>query len=224
MPNSRLAPLFTFIYALTDPRDGQIRYIGKADDPTRRYVAHTKAVRQRNPYKEAWIRKLAGLGLQPGLQILEQVLIAQWSDRERFWIAHYRTLGARLTNLCEGGQGGCPLGRKMTEEHKARIAEAHRGRKRPADIVARIADKIRGQKRSPEQRTQMSEARKGKPRPPEVIAKIKATKKANPWSPSPEHRQKVGDATRGQPRSEETKAKISASTKGVPKKKARIPE
>ena len=30
----------TFIYGLSDPRTNQIRYIGKADDPKRRFQAH----------------------------------------------------------------------------------------------------------------------------------------------------------------------------------------
>lgn len=215
MSHCKHPPLFTFIYALTDPRDGMIRYVGKADDPARRYAAHTKEVRQRNPYKEAWIAQLSALGLQPGLLILEQVSMSDWSERERFWITHHRGLGSRLTNLCEGGRGGCPPGRKMSEEHKEHLAASNRGKKRSPEVLAKLSERMRGRKLTDEHRAKISAANKGKSRPPEVVAKIVASRAR--WTPTEETRRKMGDIQRGRPRSEATKAKISASTKGIPK-------
>lgn len=87
------------VYALGDPRTGEIRYIGIAKDVYRRYAQHLN-----NPHangeKNTWMDDIKGAGLLPTLLILEadveEVILY---ERERYWIAHYLKLDAPLTNM-----------------------------------------------------------------------------------------------------------------------------
>ena len=48
----------TFIYALKDPRTNIIRYIGKANEPYKRYKKHLNKCRDKNTHKRNWINSL----------------------------------------------------------------------------------------------------------------------------------------------------------------------
>jgi hypothetical protein len=59
------------IYALTDPNDNAIRYIGKSKNPRSRYAQHIAESRKRqNTQKKQWIKRLIDAGQKPGLTIL----------------------------------------------------------------------------------------------------------------------------------------------------------
>jgi hypothetical protein len=105
------------IYALIDPRDGAVRYIGQTKTPKRRLSGHMGQIH--DSYKYRWIRRLKALGLRPVMEILEIATEANWSDRERYWISHYRSIGAKLTNVTSGGEG-C-FGRPLPLEQLARF-------------------------------------------------------------------------------------------------------
>lgn len=78
----------TFIYSLTDPRDMIIKYIGKSNNPKKRYYQHFADVRKQYKTKKCnWIRKLISLGFKPILNIIEECDITQWEIRERYWIS-----------------------------------------------------------------------------------------------------------------------------------------
>lgn len=89
----------TFIYGLTDPRTGVVRYVGKANDPQLRLTQHLKE--EGRTHKFYWIRHLAKLNLEPGLVILEEVGGEKeaWGEAERKWIS-------QLPNLTNGTKGG----------------------------------------------------------------------------------------------------------------------
>ena len=97
------------IYALTDPRhSGEIRYIGKAKDPIKRLAGHLRESRRRSTPVYTWIRKLASLGMKPGLLVLETDC-ADWEASERRHIAEGRANKLRLLNIANGGDGPeCP--------------------------------------------------------------------------------------------------------------------
>ncbi len=95
---------YTYIYALVDPRDISIRYVGKSDNPYKRLTAHIRPVKSKKTYKHYWIAKLSRLGLNPDLIILEKVQKKIWEDREKFWIKHARYVyGDLMTNTADGG-------------------------------------------------------------------------------------------------------------------------
>lgn len=97
----------TYIYALRDPRDRTVHYIGKSNNPRLRLISHLED-KETNQRKTAWIDELAALGLKPDLDILEDVALLEWQKAERSWIAHGFAEGWPLTNISAGGGG--PLG------------------------------------------------------------------------------------------------------------------
>lgn len=122
------------IYALVDPRDHSVRYVGKSDNPRVRYFAHLHGPESNlKTYKANWIRQLKSEGLVPSIVILERVHPSEWADAERKWIAHFRNTGARLTNSTSGGDGfdseWVRLQWTPKSERALRRVDATRGRK-----------------------------------------------------------------------------------------------
>lgn len=96
------------IYGLSDPRDGRVRYIGKARDSRRRLSTHVRDSRRRNTPVYRWIRKLLRQGVRPSLVIIEVVRESEWQNAERRHIAEHRKK-SRLLNVANGGdEPHCP--------------------------------------------------------------------------------------------------------------------
>lgn len=90
------------IYVLVDPRTRELRYVGKTRDPEMRLKAHCYG--KHSTYCSRWIQALKRDGFAPQMVIVESGLTEeQWPEREQHWIAHYRELGAELTNITDGG-------------------------------------------------------------------------------------------------------------------------
>lgn len=111
----------TYIYGLIDPRDHQLRYVGKTVlQPARRLATHKWQSRRAKHKRHvlAWISALATEGLTPELVEIEVVSpFGDWEEAERFWIAYFRFVGADLCNLTVGGEGA--PGAKVSEERRA---------------------------------------------------------------------------------------------------------
>jgi excisionase family DNA binding protein len=91
------------IYALSDPRTDEIRYVGIALDIHKRYAQHISHVPSGNEKKDDWISRLKDAGLLPRLQVLEaEVSKKIIFDREVYWIQHYLAQGEKLTNILYG--------------------------------------------------------------------------------------------------------------------------
>jgi len=177
----------TYIYALTDPRSGHIRYVGKANDPQKRLRGHVASASGGGdrPRSSAWIKSLVNKNLYPKLLILEVVSKALWQSAERFWIALFKQRGEPLTNIAIGGRG--PIGRIMPmEEREQRKDSAKKAWETRRELYGS------GGVRDPEQRSQnVSLAMKGripwnkdkKETRPEVLARISAGSKGHiPWN------------------------------------------
>lgn len=160
------------IYALTDPRTGEIRYIGKSSSGLARPQEHGGRHLPRDRSRKGdWIRALQKDGLSYGVSVLEEFPSNDGVDpAEIRWIAYGRSQGWDLTNLTDGGDG-C-FGRKMSEagraklrarkfspETREKIAASKRGKKQPWLVARNIAN--RGRKASEETRAKLSVARKG---------------------------------------------------------------
>lgn len=93
------------IYGLLNPETGELRYIGKADNPAKRLATHMRDARRRNTPVYCWIRSLA---TAPVMLVLESDCL-DWEGAERRWIARAKVAGIRLLNLADGGdQPSCP--------------------------------------------------------------------------------------------------------------------
>lgn len=89
----------TSIYGLYDAA-GNLRYIGKANDPAKRLKAHMRETMsgRRNYPVNNWIRKNG----QPEMRILSADC-GDWKSEERRLIAEARARGDNLLNVAEGG-------------------------------------------------------------------------------------------------------------------------
>jgi len=94
-----------YIYALIDPRNNHVRYIGKANNPEDRYKNHYNSTRDKNTHKRNWINNVRKDGLRPELLILDEVSIDNWQYWECFYISLYKTYGFNLVNYTNGGDG-----------------------------------------------------------------------------------------------------------------------
>lgn len=100
-----------YIYALLCP-SGNIRYIGKTNDPTKRLRRHISRAKYHETKSHAanWIRSLLRDGKKPELRILEELDdSADWVSREIALIEEHRKAGHDLTNATAGGEGVCGL-------------------------------------------------------------------------------------------------------------------
>lgn len=187
-----------FIYTLSCPTSGQVRYVGKATNPKRRFRAHlTKASKERN-YKANWIKSLLSQGLSPQLEIIAKVPENAWQFWERSYLHCYRSLGFDLVNGTEGGEG-FESGDKHPKLNKGIVT--------PANTRKKISEALTGIKRSPEFCEKLGASRRGKKHP--FFGKTL----------SPEHRAKIArpgalNHRFGKTMSAEQKAKISATKTG----------
>ena len=60
----------TYIYGLIDPVTKHIRYVGKANDPYKRFLNHLYTSSTEDTYKSRWITSLVKKNLKPELKIL----------------------------------------------------------------------------------------------------------------------------------------------------------
>jgi len=115
------------IYGLIDPRDGQLRYVGKSLTGMRRPIVHAEPARLRKDrtYKANWIRSLQAVGLDYEVEVLEECdTVDALNEAERFFIGYFRMVGARLTNLTVGGEGRSG---PMSTEHRMNLSKALKG-------------------------------------------------------------------------------------------------
>lgn len=112
------------IYALADPRTGEVRYVGMTVRSLKvRLRDHLRAMK-RDDYRTRWIRSLRSAGVKPEMNELEIVPVEDRCAAEQRWISFYRQQGARLVNATNGGAG--TLGYRRTEEDKRRIGDRSR--------------------------------------------------------------------------------------------------
>jgi NUMOD3 motif/GIY-YIG catalytic domain/NUMOD1 domain len=126
----------TFIYALLD---GEIvRYIGKTHKIKERLNEHINEARNGvNTRKNRWILSLLKNNKMPDIEIIDEVLIDEWTFWEKFYIGLYKSWGFDLTNMTIGGNGtgegvnNPNYGRVLTEEHKKKCSIKLSGKNNP---------------------------------------------------------------------------------------------
>lgn len=88
-----------FIYALVDPRDQAVRYIGQTTNLVARLSGHNNEHPSKPTHKNNWIKALKKLGLTPIMEIVETVPLSELDQREQYWIAVKLSEGCDLTNI-----------------------------------------------------------------------------------------------------------------------------
>ena len=116
------------IYALICPLTGMPRYIGKANDASKRLHSHIRDAKRRYNPVQKWIRELQDAGLKPGIQVLADDLTDEnWKEVERSVIDQARNILGRnyLLNMANGGDQ--PPDTKTAEQKRQtalRVVEA----------------------------------------------------------------------------------------------------
>lgn len=206
-PLSDVSPKMITIYALKDPRDGVIRYVGKTKNAlSKRLTAHRNEKRQTR--KCRWLAKLRRDGVEPAVVVLEEVQETTWEESERFWIKWCRISGFDLTNHTDGGDG---VGGLDTEARR-RVSERMKIRMAKPGARDFLSDPARGAK--------ISAALTGRPKSADHVAKLKQNQPGRKLSAEQRaaiSRGLIGNQFRlGKPHDEITRAKISAALIGRP--------
>lgn len=213
-----------FIYALVDP-SGNIRYIGKADNPDKRFYYHLRD--KIDNRKNRWIKSLIKQGLSPTLQVIDEVKMSEWHAAEAAYILFYKEQGCDLVNTDPGGYGPGSgkehhnYGRHWSPEIRAKMSASKKGKPWSAKQREGCAHRPirKGWNHSEQARAKMSLSKKGekhnyfgKKRPPEIGAKISKALTGVKRKPlSADHRAKLAAKLKGKKRPAEVCAKISAT-------------
>lgn len=197
-----------YIYALCDPETQEVRYIGKTVSLDLRMKNHRND--KTHTRKARWLRSLAAKGLEPEVTLLADVPDAEWQEAEQYWIAHFRKLGADLTNHTDGGEGL----HNPNQETRTRISQIRKAMFQEPQYRERFSRWVQ----SPERRAKISAALTGRKKSPAHIAKLHQNQPGRKLSDA--QKQSISDGLRGNQRAkgyhhtEETLASISAKLKG----------
>ena len=188
------------IYVLIDPRNQEIRYVGKTESSLDDRLYHhiwDAASGKSTAHKARWLQKLHRLGYEPMIVLVQEVPTINWPDAERYWINYYRSVGCPLTNATDGGDSGPSLPGALNPFY---------GKRHTEDSLV----KMRGRNVSGLTRTKISVAKKGK-------TLINGGTFIEGYE-VPEHvRKERSQRMTGVPMGEQNRARISASLKGKPK-------
>ena len=171
------------VYGLSSSRHKEIRYIGQTTQPlNKRLSQHLNYAKCRKTAVHKWMFRELNDGFKIVIFLLHDGAVFNVTEIDV--IAQYKSNGARLLNLTEGGEGTVGWRGNM-------------GKKRP-DLSAR---------------NRLGKGKPGHPSTPETNAKISVANKGrkNPWL-SERNRSMLGKP--GHPHTQESRAKISAALKG----------
>lgn len=189
-----------FIYSLSDPRDGAIRYVGFTRNLARRRREHRRLGRRHTCFE--WAAELRRADLEPVMEVLEECDFDNRGDREIFWIAEMHRRGEPLLNRSGGGDGAART--VVLESTRRKLSRASRGRPKPEGFGARLSAVTKGRPHSwtPEGRarasaTQFKPGRAGDAMISEEGKRIRAEKLRAYWdSFSEEERFRINSANR----------------------------
>ena len=102
-----------YIYGLSTSNNPElIRYIGKTVNIDRRYYEHKKEVKKaiksnnrkwKLSYKVSWLKKEILEGNDLIITVLDEACDKTWEEKEKHYIKLFKSFGAKLVNLTEGG-------------------------------------------------------------------------------------------------------------------------
>lgn len=135
-----------YIYTLSDPRDGRVRYVGATSQRLKKRLSNHKAdAKSRNSAPvHKWINSLLDEGLEPIMDIVDSGDTDIWEAKEKYWIQRCKDTGCDLLNQTDGG-----VHCVYDEEYRRKISGKNhpmyglRGEKHP---MYRRGDERRGQK------------------------------------------------------------------------------
>jgi len=173
----------TYIYALIDPRNSEVRYVGATLNVGKRVARHLRdRFGSGKSLRACWLRDLEQSGAMPEWYVLETVPRWAASDAERLWIELFCAFGCQLTNGTDGG------------DNLPTAAQ----RRRMSILLAGRPSQRRGRRFPPRDPERISNAHKGIRPSKKTIEKMRRARKAY-WRKHPDFRH-----------SEATKARMRA--------------
>lgn len=180
-------------------------YVGKGPEDRARshWKEFSKSGRAVNSLQRHWFEKLISARIEPRVRIREAVILSQWQEREKFWIAYWRKLNPDLCNIASGGNAftseagklGNQVMRKLYPELVAKVTRVagrgNRGKKRTLSQRKCMASRRKGTGLGPcPQRAQVGEENGffGKTHSEETRAKIGEAQRSRIEGLSPEER------------------------------------
>lgn len=178
------------IYGLTDPRTGEIRYIGKSTKGLKRPQEHGRKGRSNGRCKN-WVSSLINIGLKCGIRVLEcSETLDELSAAEVRWIKIGRESGWRLTNLTDGGEG--TPGHVKSPATRRKLSLAATQRQSDPEVREQIRQRLIGHEVSEETREKIRLSLKGRKLPEAHAENIQKALKGRVFSA--EHRRKLSEA------------------------------
>lgn len=116
-----------FVYALTDPRNDSVHYVGLSTSGMMRPQQHWSDVFNRNKGKalRPWFEDLVGSGIRYQIKILECCEDIEYLRcAERSWIARYRQAREPLANITAGGETMSEKGKNIIRAQREAIGHA----------------------------------------------------------------------------------------------------
>lgn len=160
------------IYTLTDPRNNEIRYIGKTVRSLKnRLCAHISAAitNKEQNHRSNWIKQLVKVDLLPVIELVEEVNEDFWKETEQYWIAQFKAWNFSLVNMTDGGDGN--NNQIFSKETIEKRAQALKGRKRPLEVREKISLGHKGKKLSEATKEKLRTINTGKKQTEETKAK-----------------------------------------------------
>lgn len=149
------------LYYLADTRSpSDIRYVGITRNPKQRLYAHRSD--KSNTHKACWVRSVARDGGSVFMTIANSDLMwEQAVEAEVVIIAAMRSMGFRLTNATDGGEG--VAGYVVTDEVRALRAANSLGKRHSEDTRAKMSTWQRGAPKSTETKERIAVAHRKLP-------------------------------------------------------------
>lgn len=136
----------TFIYCLREPDTGAIRYVGKSDNPKKRFSEHFRS--KERCHRTNWFKSLVERGLKPILEVIDEVPEVYWQQLEIAYVEFFHESGCNLVNGNAGGKGG----HSPNDETRAKKRAASLGTKNAMFGKTGVASPTFGRKLSSEER------------------------------------------------------------------------
>ena len=214
----------SYIYSLEYP-EGNVKYIGKANDLKKRLKGHLDKINQHVSHKNSWIKGLLSKGVKPIINVVDVIPEKEWQFWEEHYIWLYRSYGFKLTNLTFGGDGMSNPSPETIEKIRKSVLKCYangfevwnKGTK------GMVGSWNKGIVRTEEQKKKISETKKAQYASGERVTWNKGIKTGHtPWNkgkkgvmPEPWNKGKSGLVeawNKGVPMSEESKRKCSLNS------------
>lgn len=132
------------IYVLIDPRTQKICYVGQTTSSLEeRLKGHVYQSQNGNVTKcLCWIKSLRKNKFMPIIKLIEDNAI--WNESEIEWIKYFKNNNVELLNHTEGGKG--TFGYKWSKEALENISKVRKGRKLSQEHKDKIAFKMKNRK------------------------------------------------------------------------------